>query len=119
MLPTIPSWWNSLPALGFVNISWSRIVLSIRKVVEFSNTSIRLTTKKLDCGNKGMNKDMYQTLKADQFPTIRIQLDKVIHMSQERIDECSDWVPMKAQTYISITGVERKMLMQIQGRIRL
>lgn len=43
----------------------------------FQNTQLKLETQKLDCGNRGMNRDMHQTLKAQTYPHITIRLREV------------------------------------------
>ncbi len=43
----------------------------------FLDTRLQLITKNLDCGNRGMNRDLYKTLKADEFPQIVFALRSV------------------------------------------
>ncbi|HET8963084.1 MAG TPA: hypothetical protein VFM99_04260, partial [Chitinophagales bacterium] len=44
----------------------------------FEKNTLKAKTKALDCGGSGINSDMYKTLKADTYPTINIELKKII-----------------------------------------
>jgi hypothetical protein len=40
----------------------------------------------LDCGNKLMNKDLYKTLKGDEYPEIRIELLQVKQLNNSMLE---------------------------------
>lgn len=70
----------------------------------FSRTDLHITTKTLDCGKKLMNQDMYETLKADEYPFITITLKKAIQDPEYCLSTCINWVEMNVIAEISIAG---------------
>lgn len=42
--------------------------------LDFSGARLNLPTRSIDCGHRGINRDMYETLEAESHPTIRIEL---------------------------------------------
>ncbi len=43
----------------------------------FNNLNLELATNGFDCGHKRMNEDLCDLLKSDQYPAIRIEIEKV------------------------------------------
>jgi hypothetical protein len=86
-----------------------------QKIV-FSETKLRIPSSRFDCGNRIMNKDMFETLKGDKYPHIQIELLDAIPSSGKKMGETSDWVSMKATTSISIAGIEKVMKMDVLGK---
>ncbi|MCB0626848.1 MAG: hypothetical protein KDC43_23765 [Saprospiraceae bacterium] len=85
------------------------------RIASFRNTKLKLQSKKLDCGQKAMNKDMYSTLKADEFPYITIELLQAKQPTGLRLGECDDWVPMDVQMAITIAGVRQVQWINVKG----
>lgn len=83
--------------------------------VRFSKTALQIRTKKLDCGNKPMNNDMYETLKADDHPYIEMELIEARHVGGKSIEKTESWVPMEAIANITIAGVTRKETLAVKG----
>lgn len=77
----------------------------------FEKTTLSIGTKKLDCGNKAMNKDMYETLKADDFPIIQIAL-----LETEARNLGEDWVNLPVSVHITIAGVTRQEKFLVQAK---
>ena len=100
----------------FAPMSYTLTTSADRTQVFFEHTTLRMTTTKLDCGNKMMNKDMYQTLKASEHPTITIELRKATFPPGVIIDDCAEWVEMNAETVITIAGKARKVPLKIKAR---
>ncbi|MCB9284421.1 MAG: YceI family protein [Lewinellaceae bacterium] len=84
--------------------------------VQFSDTKLRIPSSRFDCGNRLMNKDMFETLKGDKYPQIQIELMDATQLSGKKMGEATDWVPMKATTAITIAGIEKVVKMDVLGK---
>lgn len=78
---------------------------------EFKKTALSLHAKKLDCGNKAMNNDMYETMKAEDFPTIQIEL-----LDSQLAELTDNWANLQASANLTIAGVTRKETFSIQAK---
>ena len=87
-----------------------------RSNITFSHTVLHLRTTTLDCGNKLMNRDMYETLRANTHPSISIELKKAVFPVGVTIDDCSEWVELDAETVITIAGVAKKVPLKVKAR---
>jgi hypothetical protein len=87
-----------------------------RSNIAFSHTVLHLRTTSLDCGNKLMNRDMYETLQANTHPNISIELKKAVFPAGVTIDDCSEWVELDAETVITIAGVAKKVPLKVKAR---
>jgi len=87
-----------------------------RSNISFSHTTLHLATTSLDCGNRLMNRDMYETLRADAYPNISIELKKVVFPPGVTIDDCSEWVELDAETVITIAGTAQKVPLKVKAR---
>lgn len=81
----------------------------------FTNAGLSIRTKSLDCGNNQMNKDMYQTLRADQHPNIRIDLTRAQLHEAGRISD-TDWTPLKATSTLTIAGVSKPVVFEVKAK---
>lgn len=82
----------------------------------FRNTSLQLETKKLDCGNRGMNRDMHQTLKASQYPAISIRLQEVQLHTGNPPEALSKGARVSAKATLTVAGVTRTVKMKVDAR---
>ncbi len=82
----------------------------------FFKTSLQIRTRKLDCGSKPMNNDMYQTLKADDYPHIQIELLETGWKSGGVFQKADQWQSLEAVVNITIAGVTRKETLTVQGK---
>ncbi len=73
--------------------------------ISFQNTQIRFLTRSLDCGQRGINSDMYETLKADRHPSASIEVLRV-QIPAGRVGASSAQV--QAVTAITIAGIRRQ-----------
>ncbi len=87
-----------------------------RSNISFSHTTLHLATTSLDCGNRLMNRDMYETLRAEAYPNISIELKKVVFPPGVTIDDCSEWVELDAETVITIAGTAQKVPLKVKAR---
>ncbi len=81
----------------------------------FTNAGLSIRTKSLDCGNNQMNKDMYQTLRADQHPNIRIDLTRAQLQEAGQLSD-TDWTPLKATSTLTIAGVSKPVVFEVKAK---
>ena len=68
---------------------------------------IVLDVEMLDCGARLINKDMKSTLKADQFPTITMDIVNIqLPVGQRELEVY--WQALSAKTTVQMAGVTRK-----------
>lgn len=79
--------------------------------LQFSRTQIKFGTRALDCGHRGINTDMYQTLKADHYPHITIELLRTKLPTTSATDQTFN---AQALTAITIAGVRRQEWLNIR-----
>lgn len=79
----------------------------------FSKTEMKITTSKLDCGKKAINKDLLETLKADQYPKIILELCSLTFLEAA---SDTDWQKVKAETFLTIAGTTRTMNMLVKAK---
>lgn len=84
--------------------------------IQFAKTALQIRTKKLDCGNKPMNNDMYNTLKANDYPHIQMTLIETRRPAGSFLQTKNSWTALDATLEITIAGVTRKELVPVQGR---
>jgi hypothetical protein len=70
----------------------------------FRQTLLRLPTRSLDCGHRGINSDMYATLKAEAYPHVSIELLSV-RLPSLSIHETAN---LQALVAITIAGVRHE-----------
>jgi len=78
----------------------------VRSTIAFQQTVLNLTTQSLECGNKAMNHNLYETLNSEKFPFIVIDLRQVTSKNGSPL-KLSSKTAMTAQVYISLAGVRR------------
>ncbi len=86
--------------------------------------SVTLPVKALNCGKSGMNRDMYEALKATDHPTISYQLldASTVSSDQNSSDSFSEnningWMNIKTYGIMKIAGVKDTTMVTVQGRI--
>lgn len=83
--------------------------------IRFKETILKVNAKSLDCGKKRMNNDMYETLKAEEFPYIFIELHHANLVAASHVFN-DDWKDFKASATITIAGVPQKVDLLISGK---
>ncbi len=82
-----------------------------------TNAGILLRTKTLDCNNTKMNSDLCAALKAEQYPSIKIDLLGVITKDGSRFDDIeNEWKTVKALAAFTITNVTKRVVMEVRVR---
>jgi polyisoprenoid-binding protein YceI len=77
--------------------------------INFKKAELTVLTKSLDCRHKIMNRDMYQTLKAEHYPTIALSISQVlipIHSINARWKLTG---PIATEAYLTLAGMKRKI----------
>jgi polyisoprenoid-binding protein YceI len=77
--------------------------------INFKKAALTVLTKSLDCRHKIMNRDMYQTLKAEHYPTITLSISQVlipIHSINARWKLTG---PIATEAYLTLAGMKRKI----------
>jgi polyisoprenoid-binding protein YceI len=85
------------------------------KIIRFSQAGLHIRSKSLDCGNPQMNKDMYKTLRADQHPSIRIELTRA-QLQEAQLVSGQDWTTLKASSQLTIAGVTKPVLFEVKAK---
>lgn len=82
--------------------------------ISFHKASLELTTTRISCKNKLMNKDLHKALKAEKFPHIRLELLQAIPVQAGHPNESNIWYSYRANTVLSIAGVSKPMQITLQ-----
>jgi len=80
---------------------------------------VQIPVKSLECGKRGMNKDMYSALKAEQFKTINYRLLRA-DLSKELpniTDEEGEWMNIKTLGILEIAGVSDTTEVVVKGKV--
>jgi hypothetical protein len=86
-------------------------------IIVFKNTRLRLRTVNLDCGNKGMNRDLRSTLQAEAHPEIRLDLQQIrFPGSGVRESVGADWTTVTATTLLSLAGKTQRAEIDFRAR---
>lgn len=93
--------------------------------------SVRVPVRSLECGKRGMNKDMYEALKSDDHPYINYQLLEAVRVQEsedgknlnssdtdddDNDDSEIDWMNIKTTGILEIAGVKDTTVVYIKGR---
>jgi hypothetical protein len=82
--------------------------------IRFKKAALSVLTKSLDCRNKMMNRDMYQTLKAEFFPTISLALQQVTIPLNQINDRWKLEGLVFTEAILTLAGMERKIDLQVR-----
>jgi len=84
-------------------------------VLNIHDGKILLDVLALDCGARAINQDMQETLKAEKYPQITLEILSVqLPMGQN--DLIQPWQTCKAQTQVHMAGVTRSEPFVFQGK---
>jgi hypothetical protein len=84
-------------------------------MVRLHQSKILLEVAALDCGARVINQDMRETLKAEQFPQITLDIQSVQLPSGQR-DLGQPWQTCQAETRVRMAGVTRSEPFIFQGK---
>lgn len=80
-----------------------------------SQARLPLRTTSLDCGNKFMNEDMYNSLKVNEHPHIVIELLQALPLQGGALSQNNQWVDLTVQADITIGGVKRRLPVAVKA----
>ncbi|MCB9293676.1 MAG: YceI family protein [Lewinellaceae bacterium] len=82
----------------------------------FDDARLNIRTTDLDCGNRNMNKDLHETLKAGQYPSISIAIREAGLKSGTLLADSHGWTSITAKASITVAGVERSAWLQVKAQ---
>lgn len=85
-------------------------------VAKFRNTRLSMTTRKFNCRNAKMDRDMHKALQAETYPKIRIDLLETRHNPEQVKSAGTGWFAVDARVQLTITGVTKEKRIQAQAR---
>lgn len=80
--------------------------------LRFTHTAFRFPTTSLNCGHRGINRDMYATLKADDYPHIQVALLQV-NTPTQAIGRAA--TTLRAQVALTIAGVRKQLWLPVRA----
>jgi hypothetical protein len=78
----------------------------------FKGTRLRIPVRALDCGNRIMNKDLFEALKADAYPEIVIQ-PKELHLPLT-LNVSEGWSDLTAEASVGLAGRTRQISLPVR-----
>ena len=78
--------------------------------------SVKLPVKTLNCGKRAMNKDMYEALKSERFPTIHYKLLEATLVEQQP-DSSAQWMRIRTRGIMEIAGVQDTTSFDVHGKL--
>ena len=82
----------------------------------FDQARLSIRTTDLDCGNRNMNKDLHEALKASQYPSITIAIQEAGLHAGAALSGGHEWANIAARARLTVAGVERTALLQVKAR---
>ena len=82
----------------------------------FDEAGLNIRTTDLDCGNRNMNKDLHETLKARQYPSISIVIQEAGLKSGAVLAGGHEWTYITAKAQLTVAGVERSVRLKIKAQ---
>jgi len=82
----------------------------------FRNARLSMMTRKFDCHNAKMDRDMHKALKAESYPAIQIELLETWYDPEQAKQAKKDWFDVKAKVKVTITGVTRIQFIEAKAK---
>lgn len=79
----------------------------------FKKTNLKINVRELDCGAKPINKDLQETLHADEYPFITISLKQAYNLDCNRAIDCEKWVDFEALADITLACVTKRVTIPV------
>lgn len=94
-----------------------RLMRSVNMLNERAHPRAHLAVpvRSFDCGQRRMNKDMYEALQADEHPAITYELEQVTLISL-RDEDAADGVKVAVRGTLTIAGETRSVRFIVEGR---
>lgn len=84
--------------------------------VVFDNAQLDIRTKDIDCGNRNMNKDLHQTLRADEYPSIGIIIEEASLKKGLKLIGGPDWRQLTSRALLTVAGTTRTVQLEVKAR---
>jgi hypothetical protein len=84
--------------------------------ISFENALIKLRSESLNCGNEVMNKKLFQTLQADKFESIIIELEEAKPVTVNFVSSSSG-ILISARVFITLAGKRRLNVIELKCEI--
>ena len=78
--------------------------------------TVKFPVRALDCGKEAMNQDMYEALKAGDFPTISYQLLETQMSGGDRMNH-DGWMDIRTKGVMTIAGVGNTTFVNVKGKL--
>ena len=82
----------------------------------FQNTRLNMATRKFNCHNAKMDRDMQKALKAEAYPNIQIELLETWHNPDHAKNGNNNWFDVRAKVKLTISGVTKVQFIQAQAK---
>jgi len=79
--------------------------------------NVEIPVYELDCGKQAMNKDMYEALQADKYPSISYSLNDAQLINVIRDENNVEWMNIYTTGIITVAGVNKEIEVNILGKI--
>jgi hypothetical protein len=83
----------------------------------FRGAELWLRSRKFDCKNRKIDQDMQKSLKADQYPHIKLALVDTWQNAKCLDGSCKDWFDVQANVNITITNVTKTMSIPAKAKL--
>ncbi|TNE49240.1 MAG: YceI family protein [Bacteroidetes bacterium] len=96
----------------------SLVVESDENHARFSQARLRMTTRKFNCKNAKMDRDMHKALKAESYPYITIELlETWFDPEHLKNGGHSQWFDVKAKVRLTITNVTKEQFIDAKYKV--
>ncbi len=85
-----------------------------KQQASFDRAQLNIRTRTLDCGHRGINRDLYESLKTEEHPYIRLQLENV-RWDKPMPAGLQEWQCVTAKARLTVAGVERAINMKVRA----
>jgi len=87
------------------------------KNARFSNARLRMTTRKFNCQNGKIDRDMHKALKADEYDYISIELIEISYNPEHlKNSGTKQWFDVKAKVKLTITNVTKEQIIEASAK---
>ncbi|MEQ1747300.1 MAG: YceI family protein [Saprospiraceae bacterium] len=82
----------------------------------FKNARLSMMTRKFNCRNGKIDRDMQKALKAEEYPKIEIELLETRQKTEGLQNPESDWFDIEAKVNVTITGVTKEKQIKAKAK---
>lgn len=87
------------------------------KQTRFQQVRLKITTRKFNCQNTKMERDLCKALKSDSYPFIAIELLETSHNPEHfENGKAAQWFDVRAKVKLTITNVSKEQIIEAQAK---